>query len=239
MTQQTGKVYLIPSLLAPNTQAQVVPPYNLEIIQELDWFFVENIRSARRFISALKLGIDISSLHFSQLDKRSRAEEIAPQMERIIAGKSAGVLSEAGCPGIADPGSLLVTLAHQRGIEVIPLVGPSSILLALMASGMSGQSFTFHGYLAIDKGQRVQAIKRLEKQARNAKQTQIFMETPYRNQPLLRAILKHAQPDTWLCIAANITATGGFIQTKRIAEWQKVNLDLHKVPCMFLFGEIA
>lgn len=236
MKASKGKIYLIPTLLAPNTEAQVIPPYNLELIQNLDWFFVENIRSARRFISALKLGIDISSLEFSPLDKRSQREEINPQIEKILAGKSAGVLSEAGCPGIADPGALLVTLAQERGIEVVPLIGASSILLALMASGMSGQSFVFHGYLPIDKGQRAQHIKQLEKEVQKTGQTQIFMETPYRNEQLLKDILQHSQADTSLCIAANITAPDALIQTKRIAEWRKTPTDLHKKPCIFVLG---
>jgi len=232
----TGKLYLIPTVIAPDTHAQAIPDANKAIVDTLSYFLVENVRTARRFLSAWGIAQPISSLYFEVLDKRTSENELKRMLEPIHKGKNIGVMSEAGCPGVADPGSGAVLYAHRYGIEVVPLVGPSSFLLALMGSGFSGQSFTFHGYLPIEKGQRAKAIRRLEKQAQEWKQTQIFMETPYRNNQLLDAILKVCQPRTLLCIARNLGAPDQLLMTKSVKEWRTQKPDLHKVPAVFLIS---
>ena len=230
----SGKLYLIPSLLFSETYQQVIPPYNVEVIKSLQLFFVENERSARRFISGLKAGVNIEGLRLIVLDKDTLPETIKPVIKEIAAGLNAGVISEAGCPGVADPGALAVGLAHQAGVEVIPLVGPSSILMALMASGMNGQSFAFHGYLPIEKHDRVKAIHKLETESRVKNQTQIFIETPYRNNSLIQDLLNNCQKNTLLCVAADITGPGQFIKTAGIAKWKTEIPDLNKRPAIFL-----
>ena len=175
-------------------------------------------------------------MSFYLLDKDTPPSETRAQLRVVQQGQDAGVLSEAGCPGVADPGAVAVAMAHQMGISVVPLVGPSSILLALMGSGFSGQSFVFHGYLPIDKAERAKALRRLEREARSQRQTQIFMETPFRNNQLLGDILQHAQPDTLLCIASQLTAPDEFIRTLTVQAWKKHPPDLHKKPTIFLFG---
>ena len=228
-----GKLYLIPTVLAPGTAAQVLSPQIREVIARTDHFFAENLRTARRFVSELKTGKRIEELDFYEMDKDTPESETAPQLEILLRGHDAGVLSEAGCPGIADPGSVAVRWAHRHGVAVVPLVGPSSILLALMASGMNGQSFTFHGYLPIDKDSRIKELKRLEKEAQKH-QTQIFMETPYRNNALLADILQNCQPQTLLCIATQITAPDEMIATRTVQQWRGSKPDLHKKPTIFL-----
>ena len=232
--QKKGKLYLIPTPLAENSLDKMVTEELNRIIKNLDYFLAENIRTARRFISSLKLGKIIQDLHFDLLDKNTSVKEIGHLCTPLMKGKNMGVLSEAGCPGIADPGNLAVTFAHQHDIEVIPLTGPSSIFMALMASGLNGQSFVFHGYLPIDKQKRIQAIKAVEKDAINKKQTQIFMETPYRNNPLFSDLLKYCRPYTRLCIAKDISGSMEWIKTQSIKEWQESKPDLHKVPTVFL-----
>lgn len=229
-----GKLYLLPAPLSENTLDKMVTQEMKGILKSLEYFLVENIRTSRRFISSLKLGKIIENLHFETLDKKTSPKEIHKLCAPLLAGKDMGVMSEAGCPGIADPGNLAVSFAHGQNIEVIPLVGPSSIFIALMASGLNGQSFVFHGYLPIDKPRRIKAIKSLEKDAVNKKQTQIFMETPYRNDHLMDDILKNCQPFVKLCIAKDITGNMEFIKTKTIAEWRKSKPNLHKVPTVFL-----
>jgi 16S rRNA (cytidine1402-2'-O)-methyltransferase len=228
-------LYLIPTTLAPDTIDSVLSPQIIEVISETDYFFVENLRTARRFISELKLGKVIENLHFFEVDKDTSHEKILGYFKEIPTTKSIGVISEAGCPGVADPGAVAVKIAHQLGIKVVPLVGPSSILLGLMASGFSGQSFVFHGYLPIDKKDKIQKIKQLEVNSMK-NQTQIFMETPFRNNQLLEDLLNVCQPNTNLCIASNVTAKEEFIQTKKISDWKKQKPDLHKIPTMFLIG---
>jgi 16S rRNA (cytidine1402-2'-O)-methyltransferase len=231
------KLFLIPTFLAPDTASDVLSPQVREAIIQTDDFLVENVRTARRFISELKVGKVIDQLRFTILDKDTASEAIVPIMKQLQAeGKNIGVISEAGCPGIADPGAVAVAVAHRLGIDVEPLVGPSSIFLALMASGFSGQSFVFHGYLPIDRAARVKAIQQLEKEASQKKQTQIFMETPFRNNHLLEDVLTHARPDTLLCVASNITAPDQLLQTKTIAQWRKNKPDIHKKPTIFLIG---
>jgi 16S rRNA (cytidine1402-2'-O)-methyltransferase len=228
-------LFLIPTILAPDTSDRVLSPQIKEVIQKTDYYFVENVRTARRFISELKLGKVIEQLTFFELNKDTPIEQVRQYFSEVPRGTDIGVISEAGCPGVADPGSLAVKVAHQYNIKVVPLVGPSSILLALMASGFSGQSFVFHGYLPIDKQERIKKIKALENESRK-QQTQIFMETPFRNNSFLEDILQNCHSQTNLCIAANVTASDELIQTKTIAEWAKKKPDLHKIPTMFLMG---
>jgi 16S rRNA (cytidine1402-2'-O)-methyltransferase len=228
-------LYLIPTILAENTADQVLSPQIREVISQTSVFFVENVRTARRFISSLKTGLVIDELTFYDLDKDTPEAETKQQLHFVKQqNRDAGLLSEAGCPGVADPGAVAVRLAHQTGWQVRPLVGPSSILLALMASGMSGQSFAFHGYLSIEKPARLQEIKQLELDARKRQQTQIFMETPYRNNHLLADILTACNPETRLCIACNLTAKDELVKTLSIREWKAQTPDLHKKPSLFL-----
>jgi 16S rRNA (cytidine1402-2'-O)-methyltransferase len=229
-------LYLVPVPLAEGTASQVLPPQVAEVLRQTQVFWVENIRSARRFISQLKLGLVIDELHFEVLDKDTSIEVVRGWYQ-THGSESIVVLSEAGCPGVADPGSVAVRLAHELGIGVVPLVGPSSILLALMASGFSGQSFVFHGYLPIEKQAKVQQIKQIEKEALAKNQTQIFMETPYRNNQLLDELLANCASQTRLHIAANITAPQQFLQTQTIQYWRKNKPDLHKIPVIFCIGK--
>lgn len=231
-----GKLYLIPTPLAPDTLNKIVTDEMTSVIKRLDYFLVENLRTARRFVSSLKLGKVIEDLHFDLLDKKTSSKEIQRLCAPLIKGQDMGVLSEAGCPGIADPGSLAVTFAHQFGIEVIPLVGPSSIFMALMASGFNGQSFAFHGYLPIEKQKRVQAIKALEKELLRSNQTQIFMETPFRNDHLFADLVRTCLPNTKLCVARDVTGESELIYTRTIKEWKSTTPELHKVPTIFLLG---
>ena len=231
-----GKLFLIPSVIAPGTSGHVLPPQVLITLSQVEYFLAENLRTARRFISALKLGRPIDQLHFDLLDKRTPYQELDTLLAPLRQGHDTGVLSEAGCPGVADPGALAVAYAHRHGISVVPLVGPSSFLLALMASGFSGQSFVFHGYLPIDKAARQQAVRQMEKIARQQRQTQIFMETPYRNNALFQDIIKSCQSDTLLCVARGVTGTEEFIRTQPIRQWKQQIPDLHKVPTVFLLS---
>jgi 16S rRNA (cytidine1402-2'-O)-methyltransferase len=234
MSNIKGQLYLIPTILAPGTTSRVLTPQIREIIMQTDHFFVENIRTARRFIGELQTGKVIEDIQFYELNKDTVINDIRKHFTLFKEGKNAGILSEAGCPGIADPGALAVKLAHEQGIKVVPLVGPSSILLALMASGFSGQSFMFHGYLPIDKAERARGIRQMEKEALQKNQTQIFMETPFRNNQLLEDLLTNCQPSTLLCIACNITAPDEFIRTMTAKEWKDHKPDLHKKPTIFL-----
>ena len=231
-----GCVYLIPTPIAEGTEDTVLSVQTKTIVKELSYFLVENIRTARRFISSLKIEKKIEDIQFAELNKNTPPETIPTFFASVLQGQNVGILSEAGCPGIADPGALAIAYAHQHQLKVIPIPGPSSIFLALMASGMNGQSFAFHGYLPIQAGERIKAIKMMEKEAYQRQQTQIFMETPYRNHKLLEDLLKHCRPDTRLCIAKNITGRDEFIQTQTIKEWKKNLPDMHKVPTIFLVG---
>ena len=234
MSQSEITLYLIPTVLAEGTSDNVLSPQIKDVIANVDVFVVENIRTARRFISSLKLGKVIDNITFFELTKDTPRGETRDQIKSLT--QNAGIISEAGCPGVADPGSVAVDFAHQVGIRVVPLVGPSSILLALMASGMSGQSFVFHGYLPIDKTERKKAVKQLEYDVLEKNQTQIFMETPFRNNSFLDALLDSCQIDTLLCIAANITSDEQFIETHPVKYWRKNKPDLHKQPTIFLIG---
>jgi len=231
---QCGILYLIPSLLAEDSYSQAFPPFHKEIIQSIDYFLVEELRTARRFLSSYKISKPIEQLHFFELNKDTSKATIAGYFKEIGSDKNIGIISEAGCPGVADPGAIAVNYAHQIGMKVKPLVGPSSILLALMASGLSGQSFTFYGYLPIEKSERIKAIKTLEEDAKKNSRTQIFMETPYRNNPLFHDLIAQCLPATQLCVASNIMAVEESIVTKTIADWKKNPVDLHKKPSIFL-----
>jgi 16S rRNA (cytidine1402-2'-O)-methyltransferase len=229
-----GKLFLIPTVLAENTAHWVISPQVQDVIAHTKIFLVENPRSARRYISSLKLGINIEELHLETLDKDTLPEQVSRLMMPLLNGADIGVISEAGCPGIADPGALAVAYAHQKGIQVVPISGPSSLFLALMGSGFSGQSFAFHGYLPIDKKERAAALKKLEQESMREKRAQIFMETPFRNNQLLADALAALSPHTKLCIAKNLTAADEFIQSKAVADWKNFPLDLHKVPTVFV-----
>lgn len=229
-----GSLFLIPVPLADNTQAKSFTPYLTDTINHINEYIVENSKTARRFLKEAGLKTPQSELIIHDYGKHNRDSNINEFFTGLLAGKDVGLMSEAGCPGIADPGAEIVAFAHQKGIKVIPLVGPSSILLALMASGFNGQSFTFHGYLPIDKVQRANKIKELEALAERHNQTQIFIETPFRNNPMLEEILRSCKPETRLCIACDLTSEDEFIQTKSIGEWKSQIPELHKRPAIFL-----
>jgi 16S rRNA (cytidine1402-2'-O)-methyltransferase len=229
-----GTLYLIPVPLADNAAAKSFTPYLVDTINSIKEYIVESEKTARKFLKEAGLKTPQSELIIHDYGKHNRDSIKTDFFSGLKAGNDVGLMSEAGCPGVADPGADIVAEAHRLGIKVVPLVGPSSILLALMASGFNGQSFTFHGYLPIDKGERSRRIKELENLAAKLKQTQLFIETPFRNNQLLEEILKSASPQTRLCIACNITGEDEFIRTKTITEWKKQTPDLHKKPTIFL-----
>lgn len=230
-----GSLYLIPSFLADTNDFRSFPPVNLEIIQTLDCFIVENLRTARRFLRKVGYSRDFDEVVFYELNKHTDPNASSSYLEDAENGRNIGLLSEAGIPCIADPGSEIVSKAHQQNIKVVPLTGPSSILLALMASGFNGQSFQFHGYLPIDRKERDKKIRELDKMIAANRQTQIFIETPYRNNQLLDAILTICHDGTQLSIASMITHESiEFIKTKSVWQWKKSKPDLHKKPTVFL-----
>lgn len=227
-------LYLIPVTLGDTSIETVLPSYNKEIILNLRHYIVEDVRSARRFLKKVDKNIDIDSLEFYPLNKHTTPAEISSYLKPLEKGSSMGVISEAGCPAIADPGADVVGIAQNQNLKVVPLVGPSSIILSVMASGFNGQSFAFHGYLPVESGERVKKLKQLEQRVYNEKQTQLFIETPYRNNKMMEDILLHCRPQTKLCIAANITCENEFIKTKTVKEWKGKLPDLAKIPCIFL-----
>ena len=226
-------LYLIPTLLSENTITQVLPPHVLTVMHGLKQFVVEDVRTARRFLSKSGHPIPIDQLLFRELNEHTPNSEIASLLPYLQASDT-GIISEAGVPGVADPGAAVVRLAHKHGIKVVPLVGPSSILMALMASGLNGQSFSFVGYLPVKQNERQARLRELERRSANEQQTQIFIETPYRNMQLLDDILKCCRPQTMLTIAANITAPDEFILTQSVQQWKKKIPELNKVPAVFL-----
>lgn len=230
----TPALYLIPVLLGEAPLEEAIPPYNIEVVSRLKYFIVENLRSARRFLKKCNPAIDIDALTFFELNKQTDRNRIGNYLLPMKSGESVGVISEAGCPAVADPGAEVVAIAQQEGHKVIPLVGPSSILMALMASGFNGQSFAFHGYLPIDAGERVKKLKQLEARAYSEDQTQLFIETPYRNQKLAEDILQQCNPRTRLCIAMNISLPDAFIVTRSVKAWKGRLPDMHKKPTVFL-----
>lgn len=230
-----GKLFLIPSAIAASSTDVSVPPEVKTCVAHLRDFLVEDIRTARRYLSSLKVYDSIEALSFSVLDKDTKPDDIRGLFSPAFEGRDLGVLSESGCPGIADPGALAVAFAHVNGIKVVPLVGPSSIFMALMSSGLNGQHFAFHGYLPIQVNEAAKAIREYERESRAKNQTQIFIETPYRNNALFDNLLKNLTSDTRLCVAVDVTGPNEFIGTKPVKEWRQHKLHLGKEPAVFLF----
>ena len=227
-------LYLIPVTLGDTSIEKVLPSYNKVIILGIKHFIVEDVRSARRFLKKVERNINIDELSFYTLNKHISAEDISGYLKPLLGGESMGVISEAGCPAVADPGADVVAIAQRKNLKVVPLVGPSSIILSVMGSGFNGQSFAFHGYLPIDPSERIKRIKVLEQRIYSENQTQLFIETPYRNNKMMEDIVKNCRPQTKLCIAANITCEDEYIKTKTVKEWQGKLPDLSKIPCIFL-----
>lgn len=229
-----GKLYLIPTTLGEMNADDVLPQTIKRAIDFIDYYIVENEKTARKSIKIVHAEKKQSELKLFLLNKHTDTKEHLDFIKPLLEGHNVGLMSEAGCPGVADPGAVIVKIAHEKGIQVVPLVGPSSILLALMASGMNGQSFTFNGYLPIDKSEKKQAIKGLEKLSFDKNQSQLFIETPYRNNKLLEDILQTLQPNTLLCIACDITLPTEYIKTMTVNLWKKQKVDLHNRPCIFI-----
>lgn len=227
-------LFLIPVTLGETEHRRVLPAYNREVILQLKHFIVENVRTARRFLKRVDPAIVIDELTFYELNKHTSPEQVAGYLAPMAQGESMGVISEAGCPAVADPGADVVALAQRKHYKVVPLVGPSSILLAVMASGFNGQSFAFHGYLPIDASERTSTLKKLEGRIYAEHQTQLFIETPYRNNKLVEELIRTCRPSTKLCIASNITCEDEFIQTRPVKEWTGHVPDLSKKPTIFL-----
>jgi len=230
-----GKLYLIPTTLGGlDDLEKVLPSHNAMIIRQLDEFIVEQLRTARRFISKISHPVAIDKIVFHELNKHTRENELSAYLNAVETGKSIGLLSEAGTPCVADPGALIVQLAHEKHIEVVPLVGPNSIIMALMASGFNGQHFTFHGYLPVDKQALQKKIRDIESASRALQQTQIFIETPYRNNQLMAKLIEVCKPDTKICTATDLTMNSERICTFSTRQWKKETVDLHKKPTVFL-----
>jgi len=234
MEQPIGKLYLIPTRLGDDIKLEVLPISVKKIIENTNYYIVENEKTARRFIKKISPAKSQPSLHFETINKFTVDREIPAFLDPCFEGHNIGVLSEAGCPGIADPGASIVIIAHQKNIPVVPMVGPSSILLAMMGSGMNGQGFSFNGYLPIDKQELKQKIKYLERVSFEQNQSQIFIETPYRNQKVFDDLKSILSRDTRLCVAVDITLTTEYIKTKSIEDWKKTTVDLQKRPCIFI-----
>ena len=234
MENQFGKLYLIPTDLGENPVWEVLPISIKKVIEFTDNYIVENEKTARRFIKHIHPEKSQPSLALKILNKFTDAAEKQTFLDPCKEGKSIGLLSEAGCPAVADPGSDIVRLAHQNNIQVVPLVGPSSIILALMGSGMNGQSFTFNGYLPIDKNERKTELKRLEKLSHDQNQSQLFIETPYRNNKMLEDLCSTLHSQTRVCIACDLTLPSEYIKTYSVNDWKHVKVDLHKRPAIFI-----
>ena len=231
---EKGILYLIPSPLGENAPMEVLPLTVRKVIEEVTHFIVENEKDARRFIKRISPKKDQSLLQLYPLNKFTSPKEILTYLDPIQEGITMGVVSDAGCPGVADPGAEIVKMAHRKNIVVRPLVGPSSILLALMSSGLNGQNFAFNGYLPIDKSKRQKEIKKLEKKSYDYNQSQLFIETPYRNDQLLQDLLKILDRNTEVCIACDISLPTEYIKTFTVQQWKKIKLDLHKRPAIFI-----
>ena len=236
---QLGKLYLIPTTLGETENPFDVLPQTIKrSIELLDYYIVENEKTARKFIKTICPEKIQSSLNLSSLNKHTQDSEYKQMIQDCVEGKNVGLMSEAGCPGVADPGAVIVKLAHEKGIQVVPLVGPSSILLAIMASGMNGQSFAFNGYIPIDASEKKAAIKNLEKLSISKNQSQLFIETPYRNNKMLEDILSSLHPETYLCVACDITLPTEYIKTMRVVNWKKAKIDLHNRPTIFIIHKM-
>ncbi len=225
---------MIPTTLGETEPLEVLPISIKRIIEEIDYYIVENEKSARRFIKKISPRKSQPNLHISLLNKFTGAEIIPSFLDPCLNGKNVGILSEAGCPGIADPGADVVRIAHQKGIVIVPLAGPSSIIMALMASGLNGQNFAFNGYLPIETAERKKAIRKFEKISRENNQSQLFIETPYRNNNLLQEFVRTLSKTTLLCVATDITLATEFIATKLVGDWVTDEVDLHKRPTIFI-----
>ncbi|WP_415034251.1 SAM-dependent methyltransferase [Azonexus sp.] len=231
----TGTLYLIPVPLGPGAPQAVLAPQTLAALHPLRHFVVENAKSARAFLKAAGTALPLQELQLNELNEHSRPSDIAPLLAPLLAGEDVGLLSEAGCPAVADPGAALVALAQEKNIRILPLIGPSALLLALMGSGLDGQRFAFHGYLPAKEAERSSALRELEKESRHKRQTQLCIETPYRNTALFAAFLKHCQPTTRLCVASDLSLPSETIRTQTIAAWKKQTPpDLERRPTVFL-----
>lgn len=232
--KKIGRLFLIPSLLSDDAVEKQIPLYNRQIVGDINYFIVEELRTARRFLKRLQPQMVIDSLHFAEMNEHTNSDKVLELLQPLLQGEDGALISEAGMPCVADPGNELVFMAHQLNVEVIPLVGPSSLFLALMASGFNGQCFTFHGYLPIDRNEREQKLKQLERNAWQLDQTQIFIETPYRNKQMIDSIVHVCRKETQLCIAANILSHQQKIVTQTIQRWKTDTTDFHKQPGIFL-----
>ena len=234
MESKKGNLYLIPCTLGENSPLEVLPLLVKKAVENIDHYIVEHEKSARRFIKAVVSKKQQSSLHIEEINKFTKPQDIPQMLEPCLKGQDVGVISDAGCPGIADPGAAVVVEAHKNGIKVVPLVGPSSILLAMMASGFNGQNFAFNGYLPIDKAERKAKIKQLEKRSIQENQSQLFIETPYRNNQMLESLTTALQKNTEICVACDITLATQYIRTASAQHWKHIKVDLHKRPTMFI-----
>ncbi len=230
-----GKLYLIPNVISEETQSSVISAQVRDILPSIQYFLAEDLRTARRYLSSLKIYSSIESLHFEVLDKETKEEKLTELMKPLTEGHNIGVISECGCPGVADPGALAVKYAHENAVQVVPLVGPSSLLLALMASGLNGQQFAFQGYLPIDAREAAQKIKDLERESKAKNQTQIFIETPYRNNSIFDHLIKNLHSETRLTVALDLTGQHEFIRTLKVSQWLRQKENWPKTPAVFLF----
>ncbi len=234
----SGTLYLIPTYLSSANDRSFLAPMVLDVIKNTSYFVVENVRTSRRFISSLKLDVDISSLRFEVLDKNTSYEKADKILNPLKTGENIGIISEAGLPGLADPGHMAVAYAHRHQLKVVPLPGPSSIQTAVIGSGFTGQQFTFHGYLPIQKSDRAKAIKNLSRDLKATGYTQVFMETPFRNTALIKDLVAHLDPNQQLSVSADIFGEQEFILTQSVKEWKMSNKDLHKIPAVFCLGQL-
>ncbi len=232
--QPLGKLFLIPCTLGDTTPLEVLPLLVKKAVEDIDIFIVENEKNARRFIKSICPKKSQPDINLSIINKYTDDSEIPEMLTPCLQGQNIGVISDAGCPGIADPGAIVVEQAHIKGIKVVPLVGPSSILLAMMASGFNGQNFSFNGYLPIDKRERKLEIKRLERISAEQQQSQLFIETPYRNNQMLESLVSTLHPQTNICVACDITLPTEYIKTHTANDWKKIKVDLHKRPTLFI-----
>ena len=233
---KTGKIYLIPTPIGETNVYDVTPQGNQQVIRSLDYFVVENLRSARRFLSKAGIGKPIDALKLAELNEHTPPQEVEKLLQPVLNGENAGIISEAGVPAVADPGADLVALAHRKNIEIVPLVGPSSILLAVMGSGLNGQSFAFNGYLPVKQPERNKAIRHFETRALKENQSQFFIEAPYRNTKLFDDLMAALGGETRLTIAADLLQPDQLIRTKRVADWKKEKPDINKRPAIFGIG---
>jgi len=233
---EKGKLYLIPTYLSSTNNGDNITNAVKNVIRKTSYYLVENVRTARRYIASLQLGLDIETIHFEPMDKRFNEQAIPELFKPLLTGENMGILSEAGLPAIADPGNLVVRYAHQEDLEVVCLEGTSSIILGLISSGLNGQQFTFHGYLPIDPVLREKKIKAMEQTVISSGYSQIFMETPYRNQQLLTALCKVLKSDTVLAIGADLTGQEQCTRSKKVSVWKKENFKIDKIPCIFSIG---